>query len=57
VKEIDLEPRAFSFDGPEVTLYVSEEGARYIAEVMQEEYLRTHDSGALGIAERLEEGL
>lgn len=42
---------------PEVTLYISEEGARYIAQVMEEEDLRTRDSGARNIARNIREGL
>lgn len=53
--EIHLEK--FNFGTPEVTLYVSEEGARYIAQVMEEEVMRTRDGGAREIAQNITEGL
>lgn len=33
----------------QIELVIDEEGARYIADVMESEYFRTHDSGARDI--------
>jgi hypothetical protein len=53
--EIHLE--RFNYGPPEVTLYISEEGARYIAQVMEDEAIRTSDGGAREIAHNIEEAL
>lgn len=37
-----------------LTLEIEDDGAQYIAEVMHEEYGRTHDRGALAIANEIE---
>lgn len=44
-------------DDPNVTLHIDEEGAQYIAQVMGEEYARSNDIGAKGIADRISRGL